>query len=366
MVLTTFLRTLSEPARIAVLGEPSRTCLNAIRSVWQSGHIPFPILPSRGRYLTHLLVEARAAAVLTDAGSSELARASGRNIGVPVLEMSETPVALSVPSGSVVFEGRSYLTSVPLAAMISSSSWEGQVEVNKRVLGSMSSSNCVSLGRNWLLDAYSFEKGLVFPCTQNPPAPTFLVADLASLDRMSRLVEMGAISPSSVQAFVLDMPFDDERVRMGKLENLISGFLKSGQEILLRFSTPETGPVAQLQRLEEFGAPLKPIEEQQLTVTQSGALQVSRNSATHFSLYLNREDKLSDDVSREFTSSMLITPEPLADRKSFSRKRKIMQPDWRVRQVPLAVYHKKRGFKGQIYYTTKHKGWTLYKSRYYN
>ena len=100
------------------------------------------------------------------------------------------------------------------------------------------------------------------------------------------------------------------------------------------------------------------------TVPLGNEFGVMLKDTENFS-FIGRPKSMTESSEVKIHTDLVETGDMMTvTRRERMKKKRIMQADWRIRQVPLAVYHKKRGFKGQIYYTTKHKGWTFYKSRY--
>ena len=360
--MESFLRT-SSPMRVAVLAGPSRSALETIKTLWNHNHSVMSILPSRSRYLTHLLTEGRCGALVTDNTGSEEARSAVSALGLPLIRyaVNESQNSPSI-NRRVMVEGRVASSTVPLVASISAESFATQVSKNRSIVDAKGTETVLSLSRNWVIDAESFTYCFLGDVAC---APTTVCVDTDSLKIVDGLVAGGSLDISRVQRIIYDVL--DERIAADSIKEDLK---KLNKPVFVRCIVPEVGPVANLVPLESFlggFGDLKPVAGVEIRI-DNGRLLVG--SADRTSEYIGR-DRTSELSKGEFfeTSFLDHSVEVSADseaEKVTRRKRRIMQPDWRVRQVPIAVYHKRRGFKGQIYYTTKHKGWSFYRSRYYN
>ena len=293
----------------------------------------FPILPNRSEYLTHLVTESKCdALVYTDEPLREACKTASRCLGVPLFNSERSEQVNSTGARTVIQETQPASSLVPSAVTVPESQFGIMVENNKRILSQLAGP-IAPLSRNWFFDAETVD--CQFPDDRDFDPRTVIVESTADLDSV----------PKGVTDIVVDSP--------QSLTEIKKKFAETEAEVKLRFLVPELGPVADLASLEQVSS-----EGIQAVRALPGFLLETRENR----LWAKRADsEVWFRTSFSFAGETVESP-----KKSIGRKRKIMQPDWRVRKVPLAVYHKKRGFKGQIYYTTKHKGWTFYRSRYYN
>jgi hypothetical protein len=352
-MLSEFLRSVSRPLRLAVLSEPSSETHEAVMKLWKSNHSVFPIVPQKIGYLTHLLTESKCEGLIVQSGldeqSAEGASNSGRALGIPVLPLTnifppnDDPYLLN---RRIILEGQSKFSTVPLACLVEEPAWSCFIDRNRQLF--KSHTQLLSLSKNWLLDAESFR---CMYRSSRPIEPETVVVDSASISTFLREVNAGRILRNRISKIVIDAPLSFEADCVIEKDNLapISDICPS---VYVRYMVPEVGPVGDL-------VPLHSLHE------MNGQME-NVTSPKRFSLYIGREatSKASLCEAGYFQTSFAPVERPELVKLERRKKRKIMAPDWRVRKVPIAVYHKKRGFKGQIYYTTKHKGWTFYKSRY--
>ena len=329
-----FLKTLSGPIAIAV--EPNS--ISAIRSL-RSLNI-FPTKPVGSSQLIHSLVEARAAAFITN--DTDIGKLVQNCLGIPFLPIGNFASGEN-SKGGIILEGRTLGSSVLRAALIEPAAWEKQIENNRSLL---SVNAFLSLGRNWLLDQESF-------VNDSSDFPETVFVDNESIGDLADQIQVGKICLEKLCKIIFDIPFIDELPNLDSLKDIAPNV-----NVSLRYSVPELGPFAHL--IESTGwdpasVSLKPLPGFSISVSNN-VLQVHHEALFK---YIGRDEGFENP----FRTSIL-TETPAVVKEPLRRKRTIMQPDWRVRKVPIATYHKKRGAKGQIYITTKHKGWTFYKSRY--
>lgn len=359
--MESFLRT-SGPMRVAVLAGPCRSALETIKTLWNHNHSVMSILPSRSRYLTHLLTEGRCGALVTDNTGPEEALSAASALGLPLISFAVNGTQSSPSINQrVMVEGRVASSTIPLVASISAESFAIQVSRNRSILDEEGTETFLSLSRNWIIDAESCKSCFLGDVDL---APTTVCVDADSVKIVEGLVAGGSLDTSSLKRIIYDVL--DERIAAESIKEYLKNLNKP---IFLRCIVPEVGPVAHLVPLESFlggFGDLRPIAGVEIRIDNGRLLVGSANRTCE---YIGRE-KTSEVSKGEFFETSFLDPSvevshSVAGRET-RRKRRIMQPDWRVRQVPIAVYHKRRGFKGQIYYTTKHKGWSFYRSRYYN
>ena len=360
LMLDAYLKSLVSPARLALVAPPSRVSFNLIKSLWRANHVIFPIVPDRSPYLNHLITESRCQGLLTLIPGFDT---TVRQLNVPLVKYTveqHFPPQSSI--GSVIVEGKYHGSSIPLAALIDRNAFEKHKDYNRKIIGP--TETVLSLSKHWILDSVSFESESVFP-DDAKPSPSTVIVDSESTTDLLQAIKDGKVGSASLDRLIVTV---SDAISVNSLRDEIKK-LPCAPRVDLRFFVPEFGPVAPLVPLNEFegvhsicrndeACSLK-IEDESLLVS----------SPFRFSYYISRP-RTTETCFRSdgfFVTHIRneITP-TLEGKKSLRKKRMIMQGDWRVRQVPIAVYHKKRGFKGQIYYTTKHKGWTLYRSRYYN
>ena len=275
-------------------------------------------------------------------------KSASRCLGLPLFS-SCTLAAVTSPevTRSMIQETQSSSFMVPVAGMVSESQLAQRVASNGKLLAALKKP-IAPMSRNWVLDAETADCQFRDDEMTFSPA-TVIVDEISDLDNL----------PSSVESIVYDISsFSQE-----SLKRLTERSLELNVPVSLRFVVPEIGPVAALVPIAEFTSKglsaLQPVDGVELDIRENTMYVRAAVGG-----YLGRPGPaLEDGWLRTLFSATERTDEP---KSSTGRNRKIMQPDWRVRKVPMAVYHKKRGFKGQIYYTTKHKGWSFYRSRYYN
>jgi hypothetical protein len=327
-----FLRTAKngKAMKLAVFGPASAEVRKMIQTLWSLDHTIFSILPNRGGYLTHFLAEGRFDGLLFPASLSDRIRedamSASRCLGIPALKFSLNRCSDRTHSQlrpRIMVESQSKGSSVPRIKATDPSQWMMQIEFNKQLLGN--GSTVLPMSRNWLLDAESLDP--VFQDNSSIISPSMVIIDQESAGDFVKGVESRSISVKNLERIIFDAPMpDDTGFRMNR--SILRRLERFDLPVHLRYMSPELG---------RFGD-LVPIKE---------ALQDQRDASVQSSSWPHGTASRTDNTRR-------------------IGKRRVMAADWRVRKVPLAVYHKKRGFKGQIYYTTKHKGWTLYRSRYYN
>ena len=337
-----------------MLSPPSLEAHQAIKKLWSMNHSVFPILPQKAPYLTHLMTESRCEGVLIpreglDESMKEAAGITGKCLGIPIIPFDDCGSVIDVTDKGVILEAQSRFSTVPMAAGLNTQAWASYIERNQRLFKD-TQSHVLSLGRNWLLDAESFKHSLYVPSSQGSMvAPEICILDTGSTREFLHAIEIGAISTEKIFQVVIDAPlsFETESIIDDSTEELGRMF----PTLMVRFIVPEIGPVGELVSIH--------------SLSSTPAWVDSRNG---FSGYIGRELSSKEGLSGDglFATSFALVKIPERTRQRRIAKGRTMAPDWRVRKVPIAVYHKKRGFKGQIYYTTKHKGWTFYKSRYYN
>ena len=370
-MLDAFLRCASHPLRFAVLSTPSARAHTTIKALWSLGHTVFPILPHRARYLTHLLAESRANGLvmdgLMDGSFASDAKAAAASLGIHTF----TPVgsiSTGTSSGSpVIIEARSPGSTIPMAALLSTPTFAHQAAINRDLLALTESSVPLLMSSNWLLDSESLSKR-TFLDISSKATPDVIRVDADSVDTLIASIGNGLVDPSRLETVIFDVVSSADQIP--NVDEIGGKLAATGcANVKLRYIVPEYGPVAQLVPLESANGGLtnlKAVDGISLNV-RDGKLCVAAD--IRYSLYIGREKTTREAINAEgFFESAIVesSPPAVSESKPLRRKRRIMQPDWRVRKVPIAVYNKKRGFKGQIYYTTKHKGWSFYKSRYYN
>jgi hypothetical protein len=329
--MESFLRYASGSAkRIGVLSWPSQLALNSIRKLWLNNHSVFPILPTRTHRLIHLLTESRCDFLLVHPDMPDVSHIKD-NLGIPIVPMTDTQPQLDEISANrtILFESRAH-SSIPV---VGETKWSPSSLLPQ---GSVLPFSC-----NWVFDAQSSRA--VFPDTFRPVSPNTLIVDVSTIDSLISNRDNGLVDTSSVHSVIVDMVSRDSDavgLNMKQLREKLD-LLASGSELFARLVVPET----QLAELVPLGSEF-----------DARAVDMPKDFS-----FIGRA-KSASDVKLHF--DVLETPETAVSRRERMKKKRIMQADWRIRQVPIAVYHKKRGFKGQIYYTTKHKGWTFYKSRY--
>ncbi len=351
--------------RVCVLSWPSHLALNSIRHLWTNKHIVFPILPTRSHRLVHLLAESRCDTLLTDPAMPETDFVHIKdNLGVPVIRMSDRIPPINKTSGPLLYESRTQTSTIPLVGEMNSLNWEN---MKLPFPGSI-----LPYSTNWVFDA-AFSEDVVFARSNGSlVTPQTIILDFSTIDSLLTRCERSWIDTSKTESIVVDIcsrNSDVGKMNMKQLKEKVKG-LSSSARIFSRVFVPELGGlVADLSPLDKNDYIVVPGFE--LDRSDSDDLLVKPASLPDIT-YVGRP-KSSADVFGEDGRMKIVTyltesweSEVLVPRRERLKKKRVMQPDWRIRQVPIAVYHKKRGFKGQIYYTTKHKGWTFYRSRYYN
>ena len=331
-MLSEFLRTSKngKPMRLAVFGPASTEVHRMIQMLWSMDHSIFSILPNRATYLTHFLAEGRFDGLVIPSSLSgsanEKAMSASRCLGIPALKFGMNHWKGNSPRPThsrMMVEARLNGSSIPHITHVEPMQWETQIERNKKLLGNVPT--VLPLSRNWLLDAESLN--VAFHANTPSVTPNMVIIDPESVVDLVRDIAADRISVRNLERIVIDTPSPDEIVSALN-PILLRQLRKLNLPVLVRYYSSELGPVGDL----------VPVDE-------------TLSDRTHVSV-----------------PALAAADETAPTRENIRRpgKRRIMAADWRVRKVPLAVYHKKRGFKGQIYYTTKHKGWTFYRSRYYN
>ena len=330
------------PRRFALVSGPSWSAITAIEQMWANGHTVFPISGDDSRYLVHSLVEAKIEAIVCSQKDSLLCVEANKSLGIPLLNLlpcgkgASAQHRLSVQR-RLILQGGPF--AVSRAAYISPESWSAQIVSNGSVLQNaglfLNGQVLLPLSKNWLLDFETFS---------DTNTVCLDIADsVCRYDDHSLIVTVDKGSLPQYEEFACKFPKDHTVVFDMYTESDYSllPLLKS-KEVWLRFVRGEIGPLAPLYKW-----------------TQTDPTQMNSELFTSPPIqYLNRR-------TQGETTTPILKPDVFASANAqWTSKRTIMQPDWRVRKVPMAVYHKKRGGKGQIYYTTKHKGWTFYKSRY--
>ena len=360
-MLETFLRRADVPLRLAVVASPSRGTFNLIKKLWDANHTVFPIHPARCGYLNHLLTEGRCQGMLSPMSSLDT---TVRQLNIPFVKYTVTDELSTKPSiGSLLLEGMFSGSSIPLAALVDAKILENHAHVNRQVAGE--TGKVISFSKHWILDAVSFESHTEF-LDDKKVSPTTVIVDPELLGEFSSAINEGMISPDCIERVIISI---SESFNTSSLQEEVRKILPSVHRIDLRFIVAEFGPIAKIIRLDSFNGFVSIVAHDSAHVkVENENLLVS--SPFKFSRYIGRPRTSQTCIRPDgfFVSPIrqVSVPSEVVDKPLLRRKRRIMQPEWRIRQVPLAVYHKKRGFKGQIYYTTKHKGWSLYRSRYYN
>ena len=352
--------------RVCVLSWPSQLAFNSIKNLWMHQHTVFPVLPVRSHRLIHLLAESRCDTLAVDPKIPETLLVNIReNLGVPIVKISGGAIAHShnptMSRKPYLYESRVYGSTIPVV---------GEATAEEKSSLSFSGS-VLPYSSNWILDAECSEEVAFLDSTTKCISPQNICVDLSTIDSLLGQTEQGLIDPSKTQSIVVDVVSRNaevERMNVNKLKKKFEIFTNA--KIFTRVLVPELGgliaEISPIDRGEYISVP-----GFDLKMKGSGDLQVRPDSDSKVT-YVGRP-RASVDVFADGGYMQLgldVTGEdslevPVPRRERFKKKR-LMQPDWRIRQVPIAVYHKKRGFKGQIYYTTKHKGWTFYRSRYYN
>ena len=351
--------------RVCVLSWPSQVALNSIRNLWSNNHIVFPVLPSRAHRLVHLLAESRCDTLLVDEKVPDNEFVNIReNLGVPVVNMVQTDSPKKATnSRPFLFETRTYGSTIPIVGEKKSMDTES---IRLPFSGSV-----LPYSSNWLLDAESSHEVVFTDSSKSSISPQNICVDCSTLDYLIGQTEQGVVDPSRTESIVVDIISRNAevgRLSVKQLEQKLEIFERA--KIFTRLFVPELGGVV---------ADLKPIDIPEyisvpgieLKITSSGGL-LAKPATPKDAIYVGRPKASADVFSEDgyMRLALDLTTEECSEvvvpRRERMKKKRVMQPDWRIRQVPIAVYHKKRGFKGQIYYTTKHKGWTFYRSRYYN
>jgi len=370
-MLSEFLRYSNSSLRLAVLSGPSSDAHQLIRSLWSQNHTVFPIVPHKSGYLSHFLTEGRCDALLVSPSLenpiTESAHIASRSLGLPLIPFppKHTVSPASETLGTIILESVARSSTVPLAGLIEGATLSSFIDRNRKFSEISPSSAVLSFGLNWLLDAESFKP--VFP---SACVPEVVVLDCETVKPFLRDVADNRISAEKLHRIIFDAPLIHESLSLCD-EDAMNSLKELGRPIFVRHVVPELGPIGPLVPLERF-------QEKQLqavveTAHPSISLRLEDNrllvkSSARFSGYVGRDLSSSQAFSEDgfFQCSFAPAGRTSEQPREFRRKRRTMAPDWRVRKVPIAVYHKRRGFKGQIYYTTKHKGWSFYRSRYYN
>lgn len=357
-MLDSFIRSIPSYGRLAVLAAPSRGTFSLIERLWDANHIVFPILPNRLEYVNHLITEGRCRGILSPLSSLENVT---RQLGVPLVKYTVPNTLLQKPSkiGSVIVEGKYYDSSIPLAAQIDENVFRIYAKRNREIIAN--SGKVISLSKHWVLDAVSLGSDAIFSDDELNLTPSTIIVDSDSLSLGTSVIR----AEGNIERIIITV---SDSFCVSSLREELNSLFPNVSQVDLRFFVPEFGPIARVVSLKSFEDLSSLAAHASVSVKlENEKLMVS--SAYRFSSYIGRprtsEACLKSDGFFD-TSISVKRPVEIERKATVRRKRKIMQPDWRVRQVPIAVYHKKRGFKGQIYYTTKHKGWTLYRSRYYN
>jgi hypothetical protein len=353
-MLKQFLQSAIRPTRVCLIGYPSSAGFRTVKSIWSLGHSVFPILPSRARLLTHWIAETRVGALVVDPNDSvadEVMTAS-RCMGVPVMDrVGELDVA---STGTLIVEARASDWIVPVTVEISGDRLNEQIMVNSTLF--QTAGKLMPFSFNWVLDACSCDGRVVFPGTRaTPSVPTHLVVDPSTMDELVRLVEVEkTVALTNLDTVVIDWPFSDDLIveKNALVERV--GEVFTPKNLVFRYTAPQVGPVTGLVPADHSVDTVTPMSGKFKLRVDEKFLQVVSTVPVE---YIGR----SSGDSSTIQIPLDLSPEESRVR---GRKRREMRAEWRVKKVPIAVYHKKRGFKGQIYYTTKHKGWTLYKSRY--
>jgi hypothetical protein len=319
-MLLEFLRSSKSARRLGFLTSPCENAFNLIRHVGGLNHIIFPLLPNKVGYLTHLMVESKCDAFIVgnsvDSKTLEDAKITHRSLGIPLFNNVIAPLAsypASLPTGSLILANQPLDSSIP--STIVPTDFDSHVIRNKALMQEIQGT-VLPWSRNWILDACSFDCVFV---SRPPVAPAVLIVEPATATEALASIKAGSVSTENLERIVLDVPlaYESACILTTELEKLLTSL---DRPVFLRYVDPETGPIGELVALAD-----------------------------------------SRDLSN---SKFAPLREPPVEARERRAKRRIMAPDWRVRKVPISVYHKKRGFKGQIYYTTKHKGWSFYRSRY--
>jgi len=342
-----------QPRKVAVFSEPSNSALNVIKSLWtnsQSAAV-FPILPTRcASELSHLITESGCSDIIT-LGPSNVTEQVRDWLGVTIHCIGrKVPEITDSKIGTLLVAGRAHTFSIGLVAEIEN--LESQISRNRKLLSSLTGP-LMPMNRHWVLDSFSHDQ-IVYEST----SPSSITVDSHMLSKLLSDCEKGDLDISKLENLVFDISADSiSSETIVKLKSI------GAENILGRLLVPELGPIAELVPVETISDLKNLIGLGDFQISIDGDKRMQVTYVTDDVVYCNRESRTSE--GRRFTTSISVMEESaVSTRKGRWMKKRIMQPDWRVRQVPVSVYHKKRGFKGQIYYTTKHKGWSFYKSRY--
>lgn len=359
-MLNAFLKT-QPRSRICLVSPPSAAAFKLVQSIWEHGHSVFPILPHRARLLTHMIAESRASAIaLPTNGLSkdviETIESASKCLGVPVVRSDNEDIAKEQIVGNLVLEARTPESIVPVTVALAKESVDAQIDSNKIVL-----QNCLSelmpFSFNWVLDACTVTNPIFLGTQSHPASPKHIIVDPVTVDTLIGAREQGTVVTDILRTVILDWPFsDDSPVHRNEVVNKLKTL--GSENILVRYSLPQLGPVSSLVDIES-GDDVAAINADIVLHKQGGNHTLCVDHSVHLE-YCGRVTG-TESMRLEIPLDVGVS-QKVPGRKS-SRRRE-MRADWRINKVPIAVYHKKRGFKGQIYYTTKHKGWTLYKSRY--
>lgn len=343
--MESLLRTTSAK-RVAILSWPSQLALNCVRKLWMNKHTVFPILPLRNHRLVHLLAESRpdALCVHPELSLSDYVYIQ-ENLGIPVIPLKDPGITLSptIIEKPTLFESQTESSTIPIVERVDTI----------RLRNVLPDLPLLPYSTNWVFDAESANEIIFANGGTTPINPSTITVDVSTIDSLIALKNKNILDVSKTESIVVDLVSrntDTEKVDKSLVEKKL-GFLGLSRyaNILGRIFVPQMGGSV-TENMFVFNKSSEYIAVPGLKLTRDikGDFSVSDSS---------RSIVVHGDVCDVGES---VTP----SRKERMKKKKIMQADWRIRRVPIAVYHKKRGFKGQIYYTTKHKGWSFYKSRY--
>jgi hypothetical protein len=315
--------------------------------------------------LTHLLSESQCDTLVAVGDcKSDLLDNVKEWLGTTVIELPHMPKIDYPMIGKVLVEGKMHASSVPLVAQIDN--FEQHVLRNKKLLPR--SPVMLPMTSHWLMDACTSEC-VIFESGK----PNCITVDSLLLPLLLNACESGSIDVTCLDSVVFDIPQAGDSRLVVDLKTRLEAL--KAKAIYGRLVVPEFGPIADLIPIEGIKdlRSVMGLKDFKISVGHKDCLRVADVSGPESPsiVYCNRPISSTDATDSEGYFQTCIPAVVNDDIVSETRrqrwvKKKTMQPDWRVRQVPISVYHKKRGFKGQIYYTTKHKGWSFYRSRYYN
>jgi hypothetical protein len=325
--------------RVCVLSWPSQLALNSIRKLWFNNHSVFPILPTRSHRLVHLLAESRCEFLLVHPDLPADFSHVKNNLGIPIVTMTDVHSDTHSTNNTILFESRAN-SSIPV---VGETNWSPASPFPR-------GSSILPFSSNWLFDAQSCDRSVF----QDSGSPDTLVVDLSTIDLLISNRDNGLLDTSNVRSVVVDVVSRDSDVTAITMKQLREklDILAQGSKHFARLMVPEASLAETVPLGNEFEC------------TGKNGVMLVKKDTENFS-FIGRPKSMTESSEVKIHTDLVETGDMITvTRRERITKKRIMQADWRIRQVPIAVYHKKRGFKGQIYYTTKHKGWTFYKSRY--